>query len=1104
MADQPHPELQAVVRSLKRVSADPCTESSKSIKLHHAHQTSEEVKSQNSNQRVGCLDTQKPADFDLHQNTHASISPEAGRDKLDDQIKCPVIIEFFCGTARVTAALRTCGLDSSFGVDHMKSSAVAPIKICDLTSLEGQRLLFTWLSSPLVRGVHVAPPCGTCSVARSIQLRDWFGRPIPGPVPLRSSQFPEGLRNLSKKNRSRVSSANILYELVGRILRFAVSRNLVIVVENPRSSLFWETKWWKNKGVELMYTAHQACAYGSDRPKWTVLAHNRSHFRAICKTCPGSSHKHKPWGLLADGSFATHAETSYPPELARAIANCFALALKDEGWIPPAVALKDDWHDPSLNKARAVAGSQPKASKLPPIVAEHKVVLVLTGPAKAFKSLQPMCRLKRPWQLPQQIVSATRIIPAESQLLRSTPLQVMGGYKEPSSSGEVQQAWGVPYTPSEFVSEAFKSGHPKTFRVLLPKPLEEALKLNTRESLHELVDKRARWFRKWLCRAKELSHEEQLLKESMPEHLSKILAKKNLVLWKEMLHESGYPDLDIFEEVSHGTVLVGNALSSGVFDKKFRPADLAVDSLVCSSEADRKALLFSARSSGSEEVDRAVYEKTMEEVSCGWAKGPIPVEQMPNNAIVSRRFGLKQPGKIRLIDDLSGSHINSTVQADETPRPHSTDVIASVALSLVSESSQKFLGRTYDLKSAYKQLGISASSLWAAYVVVFNPFTRKPEVFQLLALPFGATKSVYTFLRVAHSLWWLGTHELGLVWTNFYDDFVTFARHDNRDNTHKTIDLFFRSLGWSYAVEGDKANPFAETFNALGIVIDLSCFKEGCVSFSNTAKRTCELVSNIEQILKAGCLSLKDSQRLRGRMQFADSQLFGRCGKLCLSAITEHTYKSSRKELDKACVDALKRFKSALSLGKPRVIQKATAGVWMVFTDACFEPDSPSWRCGLGGVIVSPDGSPFQFFSHRLCDNHIHILGGDIKQTIIFEAELLALVVAMELWSALFQHAPVLFFIDNNGARDVAISGNGRFLISRLLLDILLSREMEAGVYAWYARVPSPSNPADAPSRGVLSHDFHLGTPLNSIESSVDATIAFLCKGLSENGGLER
>jgi len=142
-----------------------------------------------------------------------------------------------------------------------------------------------------------------------------------------------------------------------------------------------------------------------------------------------------------------------------------------------------------------------------------------------------------------------------------------------------------------------------------------------------------------------------------------------------------------------------------------------------------------------------------------------------------------------------------------------------------------------------------------------------------------------------------------------------------------------------------------------------------------------------------------------------------------------------------------------------------------------------------------------QFFSHKLSEQHIALLGGGKKETIIFEAELLALVVAMELWSALLQNSPVLFFIDNNGARDVAISGNGRFLISRLLVDILLSREMEAGVYAWYARVPSPSNPADAPSRGKKSTDMKLGTPLHSIESSVVSTMNFISKGLSENGG---
>ena len=126
------------------------------------------------------------------------------------------------------------------------------------------------------------------------------------------------------------------------------------------------------------------------------------------------------------------------------------------------------------------------------------------------------------------------------------------------------------------------------------------------------------------------------------------------------------------------------------------------------------------------------------------------------------------------------------------------------------------------------------------------------------------------------------------------------------------------------------------------------------------------------------------------------------------------------------CIDGLKRSKASLQGGKPRVIRSSRAGVWVVFIDACYESDSESWKCGLGGVLVSPDGEPLQTFSHKLSERRISTLGGDTKPTIIFEAELLA----TELWSALIQHAPVLCFIDNNGARDVAISGNGRFLMS--------------------------------------------------------------------------
>ena len=72
----------------------------------------------------------------------------------------------------------------------------------------------------------------------------------------------------------------------------------------------------------------------------------------------------------------------------------------------------------------------------------------------------------------------------------------------------------------------------------------------------------------------------------------------------------------------------------------------------------------------------------------------MPFNELGKGCVLSRRFGLKQPNKVRLIDDLSKSNINSTVQTPESPRPHSTDVVASMALAvLLGASKSKVLGK---------------------------------------------------------------------------------------------------------------------------------------------------------------------------------------------------------------------------------------------------------------------------------------------------------------------------------------------------------------------------------------------------------------------------
>lgn len=58
----------------------------------------------------------------------------------------------------------------------------------------------------------------------------------------------------------------------------------------------------------------------------------------------------------------------------------------------------------------------------------------------------------------------------------------------------------------------------------------------------------------------------------------KILCPKRLLLWKEILQELGYGDMEVFEEISNGTQLVGEVPTCGVFEKKFK-SDLTVDHL---------------------------------------------------------------------------------------------------------------------------------------------------------------------------------------------------------------------------------------------------------------------------------------------------------------------------------------------------------------------------------------------------------------------------------------------------------------------------------------------------------------------------------------------
>lgn len=207
---------------------------------------------------------------------------------------------------------------------------------------------------------------------------------------------------------------------------------------------------------------------------------------------------------------------------------------------------------------------------------------------------------------------------------------------------------------------------------------------------------------------------------------------------------------------------------------------------------------------------------------------------------------------------------------------------------------------------------------------------------------------------------------------------------------------------------GDKDQPFGQTFCALGVEISFKSWSKGIAVWQNTKRRIRELVETIDKILEAGELAQPLALSLRGRMQFARCQIWGRSSKICLNAITNHAYGGPSKKLSPEVKIALCDFKFFLLSSGPREIGQQLQQNWYIFTDASFQPEDPEWPCGLGGVLFDRLGKAVSAFSLCLNPEQRKFLGYPGKKTIIFETELLALVVSMLVWK-IVQGLPLSF-----------------------------------------------------------------------------------------------
>ena len=628
--------------------------------------------------------------------------------------------------------------------------------------------------------------------------------------------------------------------------------------------------------------------------------------------------------------------------------------------------------------------------------------------------------------------------------------------------------FGIRWSPESFLSQAVSVGHPFSVFSGLPLEVKNACIFLAENEDVAVINNRCSKLGEWLRMSRSLQKQEEALKASMPKERRKILESKKLCLMRKIIQDEQYDDKDLAVDLEKGFQLVGEVPRSHVLPEKLLPATISTNDLSRNSRKANVALRYMTRSSGSEDLDNKLWEKTLTEVERGWLVGPLVWEDLPNNATVSRRFPLEQSGKVRPIDDLSQSQVNVTVTVFEQATVDGPDVICAFAVFMMRCLSSMgrstcLQGRALDLASAYRQLAIADESSKHSYLSVYSPSSKKAELFRQVALPFGSRTAVNAFIRCARFLQWVSARCLRLPLSCYFDDFVSFATPNLANNTQAALCLMLDILGWNFDREGPKSDDFSQLVKALGVQFDLSQYADGVLSVCNTEKRIQETVDLIDGVLDSGSLDKKSALVLRGRLAFCDSFIFGRIGKIALQNITRHAYASPfRPELSASLIDSIKLLKDRVLTGRPRQLHCDLLQPMYLFTDASFDLQKGG---GLGAVLVSHEGQVISWFGFWAETSDLTIFLTDGRETAIGELETLVVAMALFIWCQRLKSTPLMVYIDNEGSKFSLIKGYSSSQSITAICALAATYLDAYCILPWFSRVPSASNLADFPSR---------------------------------------
>ena len=437
--------------------------------------------------------------------------------------------------------------------------------------------------------------------------------------------------------------------------------------------------------------------------------------------------------------------------------------------------------------------------------------------------------------------------------------------------------------------------------------------------------------------------------------------------------------------------------------------------------------------------------------------------------IGSQRKGLKsfRENKVRGCDSATTNLINQATVITEKLRLPSTDTNVAALRSLRSECiDQNIAGWVLDERKAYRQVPVRPDHRKYSVIVLKDPGDGVPKFFIMVGHSFGLVSAVYNYNRRSAFINEVLVSLFGLVAFSFYDDKYGFEPACTIESAH----LVAQSVHWWLGAHYDqKKLQLSRSPTILGVTYDL----EKMVLLIKDSRKA-ELLEEIDRILDVNSLDPGTAGKLKGKLMFGASQLWGKLGRAFLRAISERQYARSTADsfsLDEALKRSPQHWRGLINEGPPRPIELRSSKVSdvVIFTDG-FTPD-PRKNEKL------PERVGAVMFDRRLCRpvQFTEVVPKRIikkwipRKTQIVPIEMIAPILALETFRDRLVGADVIILIDSEAVEAALIKGYSSKEDLYDLISVFWDVVFELQIRVFIDRVATDANPADWPSRGDLT-----------------------------------